>query len=94
MKLSFAEEQLILKYRKEQELKVVKEWQPKDAADIPAQEKCEAFDRLHKMALDHFNLVAQEGYQDNDDKQWMYEAVMLLLGKDVFNIMNKLDSLK
>lgn len=51
-------------------------------------EKVAKFDQLFKMAADHYNEVKQKGYIDCDVKQWIFEAVMELLGKDVWKTYN------
>lgn len=60
--------------------------------EISVENKIKAFDNLYKQALDYYNDVLQNGYGDNDNRHYLFEAVMLqTLGKNVFKEMNKAD---
>lgn len=49
-------------------------------SDYTDAEKCAKFDELYRMAREHFDHVREHGYGEKDSKNWMYEAVMGLLG--------------
>ncbi len=53
-------------------------FEPSDPKKVPTTAKAAAFDKLHKMALTHFNESVGGGYPDDDDPHYMYEAVMKL----------------
>lgn len=60
---------------------------PKQLEEISAKEKIEAFDRLYDQAMDHFNDIMN--HTENDDAEhYIYEAVMELLGKQVWTAIN------
>lgn len=58
-------------------------------------EKVEAFDRLYAMALNNVHEIQQEvadgNYcDDRDDKSYIYEEVVGLLGSDVWEVVKAL----
>jgi len=64
-------------------------WKPFLEEDYTASEKCEAFDRLHAMALREFEArTSDDGQGGKNIKQYVFEAVMELLGKDVWDVLN------
>jgi hypothetical protein len=66
------------------------EWRPKAASDYTAEEKATAFDGLHKIAMDHFDAVKNDG-RTKDIEHWCYEAVLDLLGPGVWDALNSFD---
>lgn len=54
----------------------------KPVDDYSLQEKAKHFDRLHKMALDHWDERMASRCDDDDFGQYAKEALMLLLGSD------------
>lgn len=51
------------------------------------------YKRLDKICRDYFAKVKAEGYGDTDDPHYIFEeAMMMILGSDVFTIMNKRDT--
>mgnify|MGYP001609922730 CR=1 FL=1 len=57
--------------------------------------KLSAFDNLRDMALDHVasiqkDVAAEDYCDDSDAEHYIYEAVMELLGKDVWKAVNAL----
>lgn len=82
---------LIAEHRKKKAEKVA-EWAPPEASDITVAEKCKAFDKLHKMTLEHtLRIIRDRDYGDDDDvKHFIYEAAMEgTLGENVFDHLNK-----
>lgn len=66
------------------------EWQPSVAADVPTAEKVAAYDDLHDRALEIFNAAKGGTLREDDDREaWLFEAVMELLGEDVWEAYNK-----
>jgi hypothetical protein len=61
---------------------------PKTADDFTVEEKCKAFDELFKMARDHYDSVVEDGRYDSDDRHYMYEALVSLLGDGVWDVLN------
>lgn len=54
-------------------------------------EKIEKFNELFKMANDMMQeKINGEYHEDNDDNQYSWEAIMNLLGKEVWGVWNKL----
>lgn len=51
-------------------------------------EKEEKFRELYNLAKKHINVLVEDGYGIQDIKQWCFEAVMEILGKDVWIIIN------
>ena len=65
------------------------DWKPFLEEDYTAREKCEAFDRLHAMALEEFERRIAGGHAGSGDMEhYIYEAAMELLGKDVWDVLN------
>lgn len=54
-------------------------------------EKIATFDRLRDMAWEYVKAI-QDGdcYDDRDDRQLIYEAVIDILGGDVWRVLNEL----
>lgn len=53
-------------------------------------EKCEVFDKLYDMAMSILNEARENGdCADEDDEHYCFEAIMELLGKDVWKLYNK-----
>lgn len=84
MDLSEEEQELIAKHRRDKEST---EWKPK--SDYTAEQKCVLFDSLYYMAYEHYIAVKKNGPSDDDTKEWMFEAVMNLLGQDVWKTYNR-----
>ena len=54
-------------------------------------EKIDKFNELFKMANDMMQeKINGEYHEDNDDNQYSWEAIMNLLGKEVWGVWNKL----
>ena len=86
MKLTPEEEAMIRKMRNDKvdtsTVKLAKDW-----ADV---EKVQAFDKLHKMAMETYNHAKLYGCGGHDADHYIYEEVMkLCLGKDVFATYNQ-----
>ncbi len=82
MELSDEEMQLVLQHRESKKPK----WYPK--IDHNMDEKIQAFNQLHEMALNHYRETLIDGSIETEIKQWAFEAVMELLGKDVWKSYN------
>lgn len=65
-----------------------KKFVPKTKEDYTVEEKCETFDKLLKQATVHYNKIMKKGYTDGDDEHFMYESVVSLLGKGVWDAIN------
>jgi hypothetical protein len=65
---------------------VQREWLPPAASTYGMTEKAAAFDKLHALALSIYT-DRMEGKRDDDERYWCYEAVMELLGKQVWDAM-------
>ena len=82
MKLTPEEEAIIRKMREGQ----LPTFAPKAYTDA---EKIAAFDKLYAMAISNLEFAKNEGRPKHDIKQWMFEAVMGLLGIGVWEVYNK-----
>jgi len=51
-------------------------WQPVKVDEIPDKEKVEAFNSLYSMCLDMYNLTKQQNWNDEDNKNYVYEGTM------------------
>jgi hypothetical protein len=87
LELTDEEREHIKQRRKE---KKQKEWQPRTADSYSSGEKEAAFDRLHKIAMGHFDEVKNDG-RTKDIEHWCYEAVLELLGPGVWDALNSMD---
>jgi len=87
--LSKEEEEMILQMRKENSEKRLQDHPITRLHQYIIQQKVEQFDILYKMALDHYTDVKENGCRDDDTKQWMFQAVMELLGKNVWKTYNE-----
>ena len=85
MNLSEEEKQLIKKHREDKEREEADAWMPRSRSDYTDAEKITAFDGLHKMAFDMYCQVKEDRWFDEDFNQYAGEAVMELLGKDVYS---------
>lgn len=52
-------------------------------------EKCRAFDKLYKMALDELDYAQTNGCESKDFSHWCFEAVMNLLGPKIWDAYNE-----
>ncbi len=86
MTLTDEERNLVELHRNEQEEK----WKPKLADEFTVTEKLECFDRLHHMAFKNYHLLTDEGREGDYVEHYMYEAVMELLGDDVWGAVDEL----
>lgn len=91
MKIDLTPEEIeaVKTLRKNKEEANALSWQPKLASDYSSEEKCLQFDKLHKMALEHFKAVKDNHHKEDDTSNWFFEALMNLLGKDVWKAYNK-----
>jgi hypothetical protein len=64
-------------------------WRPKYHHEFTAAEKTVAFNKLHDLAMDHYSKV-HDGKRDEDATQFIFEAVMELLGEGVWTEYNRL----
>lgn len=87
MQLSDEEKALILAHRKEQ-AKKEHGFVPRSLNSIGRVEKCKEFDSLFNMALENYRHLEEHGCEQKDIENWMYEAVMKLLGDKVFDGVN------
>ncbi len=71
-----------------------KSYRPPALDTIEDDTKILAFDKLYKMALEHYIEVAENGEGgERDDPHYIYEECMKrCLGKDIFKHYNKLVS--
>jgi len=83
--LTEEEKGIIIKHREE---KAEREWTPKLSSHYSAGEKCKIFDDLHEAALCNFKYKEKTGQQMGSIEQWAIEALMELLGEDVWNKYN------
>jgi len=67
-----------------------KQWNPRTADSYSAEEKVAKFDEMHKLAMDHFEEVKNDG-RTKDIEHWCYEAVIELLGPGVWDVLNSID---
>ncbi len=84
MRLTDEEEALIKKLRAD---KIT--WKPKAIADYTAKEIREIFAELHALALEEYNRAKEAGYGNDNFDNWCSEAVLKLLGDDVFDTYNE-----
>lgn len=84
MKLTEEEQELIKKLRAEK----AKELPIKALDSYFASEKIAAFERLYAMALDNLNHAQAHGGEKKDFEHWCFEAVMDLLGPNVWKVYN------
>jgi len=68
-----------------------KAWNPKLASDYTPEEKAVAFDKIHKLALEHFEGKKKDGWGLKDVEHWFYEAGMELLGEGVWDVLNSFE---
>jgi len=79
--LNEEEYNLIKKMRKD---KAENEWKPRTLSEISVSERLEQFNKLYQMALDEYKYVLENGCQSKDIDNYMFEAVMQLLDKDIW----------
>ena len=66
-----------------------KEWRP--TKRYTNDEKIATFDRLRDMARDYVEATqGDDCYDDSDDRQLIWEAVIDILGGDVWRVINAL----
>ncbi len=83
MQLTDEEWQLVSKLREEKAKKVFV------AKSYFDSEKCVAFDKLYKMALNELGAVQDNGIESKDFDHWCFEAIMNLLGPEVWDAYNE-----
>ncbi|WP_025846588.1 hypothetical protein [Brevibacillus agri] len=64
-------------------------FKPKEASDYTMEEKCRLFDALLAQARDYYDRATRGEWVDEDDKHYMYESVVDLLGDGVWDILNE-----
>jgi len=76
--------------RLQAELVVAKETSSLKTADsYSAEQKCDAFDRLHKQATAHVEFIIRNGRDEKDSDHYLYEAVISeTLGRDAWVVIN------
>ena len=74
MDLTPEEVALIKKHRAEQAER--SKFKPRLADEYTVEEKVEAFDGLHSMALFVYNQFIENGYAGDENKNYIYEAAM------------------
>jgi hypothetical protein len=83
-------EKLRLAEKEVEELKKTNGWTPKSLESYTAAEKTAWFDTMYSSALQHFNeRKAGKFSEDDDDARYTFENVIELLGKDVWDTLNK-----
>ncbi len=80
MRLTKEEEEIIRQHRANSP-----HWTPKKSTDYSVEEKAVKFDELHKLAMEAYEYEKDNGYPMKDIEHWCYEAVMPLLGDDVWD---------
>lgn len=89
--LTEEEQLLIRKHRMNKERKEAQEWQPKTLNAFSDDFKLVWFDKMYKSALDYFQARKEGKFSDDDDTaRYTHEAVISLLGADVWKVLNKL----
>jgi hypothetical protein len=81
VQLTDTEKALVEKHRVEQKRNAFQAAQYTDA------QKVAEFDKLYKLASDHLKEVKTDG-RTKDIEHWCYEAVIGLLGKGVWDVIN------
>ena len=75
---------------KKQIEKLEKELEESKKQEIPKPIPVRDFNPLIKMCESHLKDIAEKGYAEEDDKQYIFECVMkTIYGKDIFNWYNK-----
>ena len=89
MNLTDEEMELILEHRqnKKHALNNVKSLE-----SYSIEEKCKIFDDLYAMALENYQHVVKHGWSEENTEQWMFEAVMDLLGKEMWISYNEYEN--
>ena len=62
---------------------------PPDSIDIPLETKVAEFDKLYALAKSYLDSV-RLGEVDDNDEHYIFEAVIGLLGNDVWKVINVL----
>lgn len=90
MELSKEERAVIEKMRKQKGIEDAKQFQPKTAQEYTVEEKCVIFDGFHAAAMEHWEKVKAEKWTDEDDRYYIYESVINLLGKGIWAAIRKI----
>lgn len=85
--LSKEEEGIIRKLREE---KAFAAWEPKATKDIPDADKIKHFDLLYRYALEIYGHAKAKHYKSVDTEHYCFEAIMSLLGPDIWQHWNKI----
>lgn len=88
--LTEEEQLLIRKHRLNKERQEAREWQPKSLEAFSDEFKLVWFDKMYESALEYFKGRKEGKFADDDDTaRYTHEAVIGLLGADVWKVLNK-----
>lgn len=65
----------------------------KEITDYTDEEKIKAFDKLHKYAKEQLVYKLENDYEMKDATNYTWEEVMSLLGENIWDIWNNIDTL-
>jgi hypothetical protein len=90
LRLTKEERELVLEHRREAEELAKAEWEPRTCESYSAEEKLAWFQKMHEMAQEEYitRYHDEHGMGVKDMSHWMFEAVMDLLGDDVWKHMS------
>lgn len=86
MELTSEEKALVLKHRKAQRKKIT----VRELDDISGATRSAEYARLYALARENLDSLIDHGHESKDIENWCYEAVMQLLGDDIFDKINPL----